>query len=186
MGILNMEEYIRRLESGNPVTIEELENELKVLIKGMIEAATQGEITSHLGYEKNDKSNNGNYRNGYSKKHLKSKYGEIEVNIPRDRNSTFEPKIVKKRQRLLDGTEDLILSLYAKGMSVKDIQNHLDDLYGYELSTETISNITEKILEKAIEWQNRPLEAIYPIIFMDATVLKIRIERVIKNVACYI
>ena len=186
MGILNIEEYKKRLESGNPVTIEELENELKVLIKEMIEIATQEELTSHLGYEKNKKSDIENYRNGYSKKNLKSKYGEIEVNIPRDRNSTFEPKLVKKRQRLLDGTEDLILSLYAKGMSVKDIQHHLDDLYGYELSTETISNITEKILEKAIEWQNRPLEPIYPIIFMDATVLKIKVDRVIKNTACYI
>ena len=186
MGILNIEEYKRRLESGNPVTIEELENELKVLIKEMIEAATQGELTSHLGYEKNKKSDIENYRNGYNKKTLKSKYGEIEVDIPRDRNSTFEPKLVKKRQRLLDGTEDLILSLYSKGMSVKDIQHHLDDLYGYELSTETISNITERILEKAIEWQNRPLEPIYPIIFMDATVLKIKIERAVKNTACYI
>ena len=152
MGILNLEEYKRRLESGNPVTIEELENELKILIKEMIEAATQEELTSHLGYEKNEKSDTDNDRNGYSKKSLKSKYGEIEVNIPRDWNSTFEPKLVKKRQRLLDGTEDLILSLYAKGMSVKEIQHHLDDLYGYELSTETISNITEKILDKAIEW----------------------------------
>ena len=140
MGILNLEEYKRRLESGNPVTIQELENELKTLIKEMIETATQGELTTHLGYEKNEKSDTDNYRNGYSKKSLKSKYGEIEVNIPRDRNSTFEPRLVKKRQRLLDGTEDLILSLYAKGMSVKEIQHHLDDLYGYELSTETISN----------------------------------------------
>jgi len=186
MGILNIEEYKKRLKSGNPVTIEELENELKVLIKEMIETATQEELTSHLGYEKNKKSDIDNYRNGYNKKNLKSKYGEIEVNIPRDRNSTFEPKLVKKRQRLLDGTEDLILSLYAKGMSVKDIQHHLDDLYGYELSTETISNITDRILEKATEWQNRPLEPIYPIIFMDATVLKIKVDRVIKNTACYI
>lgn len=130
MGILNMDEYIRRLNSDNPVTIEELENELKVLIKKMIEAATEGELTSHLGYEKNQKlgndiddanntnstnnsnssnntnssnlsNNKKNYRNGYNKKNLKSKYGEIEVSIPRDRNSTFEPKLVRKRQRLL-------------------------------------------------------------------------------------
>ena len=189
----------------------------------MIEAATEGELTSHLGYEKNQKSGNNidnansansannsnigdnsngsvsgndntnlsnnkkrNYRNGYNKKNLKSKYGEIEVSIPRDRNSTFEPKLVRKRQRLLDGTEDLILSLYAKGLSIQDIQHHLDDLYGYELSSETISNITDKILEEANEWQNRPLQPIYPIIFMDATVLKIKIERTIKNTACYI
>ena len=99
MGILNIEEYKKRLESGNPVTIEELENELKALIKEMIEIATQEELTSHLGYEKNKKSDIENYRNGYSKKNLKSKYGEIEVNIPRDRNSTFEPKLVKKKTK---------------------------------------------------------------------------------------
>ncbi len=148
MEILNLEEYKRRLELGNPVTIEELENELKVLIKEMIEAATQGDLTAHLGYEKNEKSDTDNYRNGYSKKNLKSKYGEIEVNIPRDRNSMFEPKLVKKRQRLLDGTEDLILSLYVKGMNVKEIQHYLDDLYVYELSIETISNITRGYWKK--------------------------------------
>ena len=148
MEILNLEEYKRRLELGNPVTIEELENELKVLIKEMIEAATQGDLTAHLGYEKNEKSDTDNYRNGYSKKNLKSKYGEIEVNIPRDRNSMFEPKLVKKRQRLLDGTEDLILSLYVKGMNVKEIQHYLDYLYVYELSIETISNITRGYWKK--------------------------------------
>ena len=97
-----------------------------------------------------------------------------------------EPQLVKKRERLLKGSEDLILSLYTKGMSVRDIQNHLDDLYGYQLSEQTISNITEAIMDKAKEWQSRPLEAIYPIIFMDATVLKIRVDRVVKNVVAYI
>lgn len=97
-----------------------------------------------------------------------------------------EPQLVKKRERLLKGSEDLILSLYTKGMSVRDIQNHLDDLYGYQLSEQTISNITEAIMDKAKEWQSRPLEAIYPIIFMDATVLKIRVDRVVKNIAAYI
>ena len=116
----------------------------------------------------------------------KTKYGEIDVSIPRDRDGTFEPKLVPKRERLLKGSEDLILSLYAKGMSVRDIQHHLDDLYGYELSEQTISNITSAILEKPKEWQNRPLESIYPIIFMDPTVLKIRVDRVVKNVAAYI
>ena len=93
----------------------------------------------------------------------------------------YEPKLIKKRQTLIEGTEDLILSLYTKGMSVRDIQHHLDDLYGYELSEQTISNITDAIIDKAKEWQSRPLEAIYPIIFMDATVLKIRVDRVVKN-----
>ena len=98
----------------------------------------------------------------------------------------FYTQLVKKREILLDGSEDLILSLYTKGMSVRDIQLHLDDLYGYELSTQTISNITEKVVEKANEWQSRPLDEIYPIIFMDATVLKIRVDRVVKNIAAYI
>jgi transposase-like protein len=93
---------------------------------------------------------------------------------------------VQKREIILDGSEDLILSLYTKGMSVRDIQNHLDDLYGYELSTTTISNITERIMVKVDEWQNRPLEAIYPIIFMDATMLKIKIDGLVKNIAIYI
>ena len=117
---------------------------------------------------------------------MRSKYGEFEVNLPRDRDGTFQPQLVKKRQTLIEGTEDLILSLYTKGMSVRDIQHHLDDLYGYELSEQTISNITQAIIDNAKEWQSRPLESIYPIIFMDATVLKIRVDRVVKNIACYI
>jgi len=141
MGILNLEEYKRRVESGNPVTIEELENELKVLIKKMIEVATQGELTIYLGYEKNKKSDTNNYRNGYNKKSLKSKLrGNRSKYSKRQKFNVCyhfvaglslrldEPKLVKKRQRLLDETEDLILSLYAKGMSVKEIQHHLDDL----------------------------------------------------------
>jgi len=159
---------------------------LKIYEKVVIQTASQEELTSHLGYEKHQESNNSNYRNGYNEKTIKSKYGNIDVEIPRDRESTFEPQLVKKREILLNGSEDLIISLYSKGMSVRDIQLHLDDLYGYELSTQTISNITEKVIEKANEWQNRPLEQIYPIIFMDATVLKIRIDRVVKNIAAYI
>ena len=106
-------------------------------------------MTSHLGYDKHQESSNPNYRNGTNKKTLKSKYGEVDVSIPRDRDGTFEPQLVKKRERLLKGSEDLILSLYTKGMSVRDIQNHLDDLYGYQLSEQTISNITEAIMGKA-------------------------------------
>lgn len=151
-----------------------------------MQTALQGELTSHLGYDKHQESDIKNYRNGYNAKTIKSKYGNIDVSIPRDRDSSFEPQLVKKREVLLDGSEDLILSLYTKGMSVRDIQHHLDDLYGYELSEQTISNITSKVIEKANEWQSRPLDAIYPIIFMDATVLKIRVDRVVKNIAAYI
>jgi len=147
-----------------------------------VQTASQEELTSHIGYDKHQESNSSNSRNGYNDKTINSKYGQFDVSIPRDRDSSFEPQLVKKREIYLDGTEDLILSLYTKGMSVRDIQLH----HGYELSTQTISNITEKIMEKANEWQNRPLDKIYPIIFMDATVLKIRVNRVVKNIAAYI
>ena len=161
-------------------------NEFKAILKEVIQTASQEELTSHLGYDKHQSSDNSNSRNGYNDKTINSKYGQFDVSIPRDREASFEPQLVKKREVLLDGSEDLILSLYTKGMSVRDIQHHLDDLYGYELSTETISNITSKVIEKANEWQSRPLEPMYPIIFMDATVLKIRVDRVVKNIAAYI
>ena len=186
MNILNKEELKRQIQEGKEISLDGILEEFKNLLRESIQTASEVEMTSHLGYDKHQESPNPNYRNGTNKKTLKSKYGEVDVSIPRDRDGTFEPQLVKKRERLLKGSEDLILSLYTKGMSVRDIQNHLDDLYGYQLSEQTISNITEAIMEKAKEWQSRPLEAIYPIIFMDATVLKIRVDRVVKNVAAYI
>lgn len=186
MRYINKKEIAKAIKEGREINIDEVLDEFKELLKEVYQTATEVELTEHLGYEKYHTSDNPNYRNGHNQKTLKSKYGDIEVKIPRDRESTFEPKLVKKRETLIKGAEDLILSLYAKGMSIRDIQHHLDDLYGYELSTQTISNITEAIMEKAKEWQNRPLEVIYPIIFMDATVLKIRVDRVVKNIAAYI
>jgi len=186
MSIINKEELIKQIKEGNGINIEDILDEFKGMLKEVYQTATEVELTDHLGYKKHNKSNNPNYRNGYNKKTLRSKYGEIDVSIPRDRDGSFEPQLVKKRQTLIDGTEDLILSLYTKGMSVRDIQHHLDDLYGYELSEQTISNITDAIIDKAKEWQSRPLEAIYPIIFMDATVLKVRVDRIVKNITAYI
>jgi transposase-like protein len=186
MSLLNTEELKRQIKEGTFTSLDDITNEFKAILKEVIQTASEEELTSHLGYDKHQTSNNSNSRNGYNDKTINSKYGQFDISIPRDRESTFEPQLVKKREVLLDGSEDLILSLYTKGMSVRDIQHHLDDLYGYELSTETISNITAKIIEKANEWQSRPLELIYPIIFMDATVLKIRVDRVVKNIAAYI
>ena len=186
MNLLNTEELKKQIANGTFTGLDDITNEFKNILKEVIQTASQEELTSHLGYDKHQESNNTNNRNGYNEKTIKSKYGNIDVSIPRDRESSFEPQLVKKREILLDGSEDMIISLYTKGMSVRDIQLHLDDLYGYELSTTTISNITEKIIEKANEWQSRPLDAIYPIIFMDATVLKIRVDRVVKNIAAYI
>jgi transposase-like protein len=186
MSILNKEELRKQIKEGKGINIEDILNEFKGMLKEVYQTATEVELTDHLGYDKHNKSDNSNYRNGHSKKTLRSKYGEIDVSIPRDREGSFEPQLVKKRQTLIEGTEDLILSLYTKGMSVRDIQYHLDNLYGYELSEQTISNITDAIIDKAKEWQSRPLDEIYPIIFMDATVLKIRVDRVVKNIAAYI
>ena len=186
MNILNKEELKRQIQEGKEISLDGILEEFKNLLRESIQTASEVEMTSHLGYDKHQESPNPNYRNGTNKKTLKSKYGEVDVSIPRDRDGTFEPQLVKKRERLLKGSEDLILSLYTKGMSVRDIQNHLDDLYGNQLSEQTISNITSAIIDKAKEWQSRPLEAIYPIIFMDATVLKIRVDRIVKNVAAYI
>ena len=186
MNILNKEELRRQIREGKEISLDGILEEFKSLLRESLQAASEEELTSHLGYEKHQESENTNYRNGHSKKSLKTKYGQIDVAIPRDREGTFEPKLVPKRERILKGSEELILSLYAKGMSVADISTHLDDLYGYQLSEQTISNITEAIMDKAKDWQNRPLEAIYPIVFMDATVLKIRVDRVVKNIAAYI
>ena len=186
MNLLNTEELQRQIRNGTFTGLDDITKEFKNILKEVIQTASQEELTEHLGYERNQESDNSNYRNGYNEKTIKSKYGTVDVAIPRDRDATFEPKLVPKREIILNGSEDLIISLYSKGMSVRDIQLHLDDLYGYELSEQTISNITEKVIEKANEWQNRPLESIYPIIFMDATVLKIRVDRVVKNIACYI
>ena len=186
MSLLNTEELKRQIKEGTFTSLDDITNEFKAILKEVIQTASQEELTSHLGYDKHQTSDSSNSRNGYNDKTINSKYGQFDISIPRDRESTFEPQLVKKREVLLDGSEDLILSLYTKGMSVRDIQHHLDDLYGYELSTETISNITSKVIEKANEWQSRPLEPMYPIIFMDATVLKIRVDRVVKNIAAYI
>ena len=186
MEILNKEELRRQIKEGKEISLDGILDEFKSLLRESIQTASEVEMDEHLGYEKHQTSDNPNYRNGTNKKTLKSKYGDVDVAIPRDRDGSFEPQLVKKRETLLNGSEDLILSLYTKGMSVRDIQHHLDDLYGYQLSEQTISNITSAIIEKAKEWQNRPLEPIYPIIFMDATVLKIRVDRVVKNIAAYI
>ena len=154
--MINHDELKRQLASGEITSLDDITAEFKNIIKEVIQTASQEELTSHLGYDKHNESDIPNYSNGYNEKTIKSKYGQFDVSIPRDRDSSFEPQLVKKREVLLDGSEDLILSLYTKGMSVKDIQLHLDDLYGYELSTQTISNITEKTMEKATEWQNHP------------------------------
>jgi putative transposase len=147
-----------------------------------------GELTEHLGYEKHDPAGrgSGNSRNGTTAKTLRGKSGEIQVDVPRDRNGTFEPQIVKKHQTRFDGFDDKILSMYARGMTTRDIQGHLEEIYGVEVSPTLISNVTDAVVEEVKAWQNRPLDAVYPILYLDALHVKIRDAGHVQNRAIYV
>lgn len=149
---------------------------LQQLTKRVVEAALDGEITDHLGYDKGDPAgkNGQNSRNGSRGKTVLTEVGPIDISVPRDRDGTFEPQIIKKRQRRLTGVEDMVISLSAKGLTTGEIQAHLAEVYGAEVSRQTISTITDKVLDAMAEWQNRPLDPVYPVIFLDAVHVKIR------------
>lgn len=146
------------------------------LIGSMLEQLLQNEMDEHLGYEKHSSlgDRSGNSRNGLTKKTLKSNYGPVEIEIPRDRNSEFEPIIVKKHQRSISSFDDKIISMYSKGMSTRDIQSHIQELYGIELSPTHISHITDQVMGLVMEWQSRPLQAVYPVVFFDAIHFKVK------------
>lgn len=149
---------------------------LQQLTKRVIEAALDGEITDHLGYEKHDPAgkDGGNSRNGSRAKTVLTDVGPVEITVPRDRDGSFEPQIVRKRQRRLTGVEDMVLSLSAKGLTTGEISAHLAEVYGAEVSRQTISTITDKVMDGMAEWQNRPLDRVYPVVFLDAINVKIR------------
>lgn len=160
----------------------------KQLKKALIERALGAELTEHLGYEKGDPGGRGtgNNRNGTSSKTILTEDGEIEIAVPRDRAGSFEPQLIAKGQTRFDGFDDKILSLYARGMTVREIQGHLAELYGTEVSPDLISRVTDAVLEEVREWQSRPLDAVYPIVFFDAMRVKIRDEGLVKNKAVYV
>jgi transposase-like protein len=149
---------------------------LQQLTKRVIEAALDGEITDHLGYDKGDPAGNngGNSRNGTRAKTVLTEVGPVEIGVPRDRDGSFQPQIVRKRQRRLSGVEDMVISLSAKGLTTGEIAAHLAAVYGADVSRQTISTITDKVIDGMTEWQNRPLDAVYPVIFLDAIHVKIR------------
>jgi putative transposase len=161
---------------------------LKQLTKALVERAMQAELTHHLGYSKNDPAGrgSGNTRNGASTKTLKGNFGEAVIEVPRDRNGTFEPKIVGKHERRFSGFDDKILSLYARGMTTREIQGHLQEIYGVEVSPSLISEVTDAVLEEVKGWQTRPLEPLYPILFLDALIVKMRHEGKVENRAVYV
>ena len=176
------EEFLKKFK-----TREEFDDFFSSLYKRGVETMLQGELESHLGYKKNAlRPSKENARNGYTSKRLKSEHGEVQINVPRDRTGDFEPQLVPKRSGITQGIENLVISLYAKGMSNSDIEDELREIYGFNLSTSTISLVTDKISADIIAWQNRPLENTYLVVWMDAVVFKVRDNSRVINKAIYL
>lgn len=171
----------------NCESLSDVQNLLKELFKGTIEGMLESEMDEHLGYDKHSSEGigSGNSRNGYNKKTMQSEYGEIPINVPRDRNGEFSPKVIGKYKTKTNDIENRIISMYAKGMSNRDIEDHLKDIYGVEASASLISRITDKILPAVMEWQSRPLDTIYPIVFLDGIIFKVRKDSRIINKCIY-
>ena len=167
-------------------TQEELSRMLKELHSASLEAMLQGEMDNHLGYSKHQQSSSTNARNGTSSKHVKTEFGKSQIQVPRDRDSSFEPIVLPKHQSTATPIENIIISLYAKGMSVADIEDELQEIYGYKLSTSAISLITDKVNQRVLDWQNRPLEPVYCVVWMDGIVFKVRQSGKVVNKTIYL
>lgn len=176
------------IDQYQPTNAEEMQDALKDIFGPMFEAMLQGEMDAHLGYVPNDhgSKDTANRRNGYGHKSLKTTYGDVEIAVPRDRDSTFEPQAVPKRTKDVSGIEGKVLSMYARGMSERDIADTIEDIYGFDISHETISNITDRVVETAEEWQNRPLRKFYTFLFVDCLYVSIRKETETKSCAVYV
>lgn len=175
------DDFLKQFKSG-----DELNSFLKELQKRGIEKMLEGELDGHLGYNKNEKSDNQNARNGYSEKKVRTTLGQSSIHVPRDRDASFNPMIVPKRGNMVDGLENIIVSFYAKGMSNSDIEEQIRELYGFDVSTSTISRITDAVTNDIIAWQNRPLETVYLIVWMDGIVFKVRENSKVINKTVYI
>lgn len=187
MGLWSKEQLRAFIKENKLVTAQDAQNALKDLFAETIQEMLEAEMDTHLGYEKHDiqQKKTSNTRNGKSRKIITSEYGEQEIRVPRDRQSEFEPVVVKKHQGNVTGIEDQITALYAKGVSTRDIQDHLQQLYGIEVSPTLISNVTNKIMPMVKEWQNRPLQSVYAVVFMDAIHFKVKQDGMIVNKAAY-
>jgi len=161
---------------------------LQQLTKALVERALNGELTHHFGYEKHDPSgdNSGNSRNGTTPKTVRGKRGQVQIEAPRDRNSEFEPQLIKKNQTRFDGLDDKIISLYSRGMTQRAIQGHLEEIYGVEVSPSLISTVTDAVLEEVRTWQSRPLDSVYPVLYLDALQVKVKTQGRVTNKAIYL
>ena len=165
---------------------DDIQEALKDLLGGTIKSMMESEMTEHLGYEKSERSDSDNYRNGTKKKILRSKYGEFEIDVPKDRNSTFEPQIVKNHQKDISGIDEKIISMYSKGLSTRQISEQIEDIYGFECTESFISDVTDKVLKDVEEWQTRPLDAVYPVLYIDAVHFSVREDNITKKLAAYV
>ena len=175
------------LLSRECTSIQDVHDLLKELFKGTLEEMLEAEMDDHLGYDKNDNAGDGsgNSRNGYGEKTIQTELGKTRLRIPRDRNGEFEPRLIRKHQTKSEELESQIIAMYAKGMSTRDIEDHLRDIYGVDASPALISKITDKVLPQLVEWQSRPLDAVYPIVFLDGVVFKVRKDSKIVNKCAY-
>lgn len=174
------------LEEYDIETAEDIQDALKDLLGGTIKEMMEAEMDNHLGYSKSERSDSDDYRNGYKSKRVNSSYGSMEIDVPQDRKSTFEPQVVKKHQKDISDIDQKIISMYAKGMTTRQISETIDDIYGFEASEGFISDVTDKILPQIEDWKNRPLDAVYPILYIDAIHYSVRDNGVIRKLAAYV
>ena len=174
------------LEEYDIETADDIQEALKDLLGGTIKSMLESEMDEHLGYKNYERNENNNYRNGTKKKTLRSNYGEFEIDVPQDRQSSFEPEVVKKRQKDISNIDQKIISMYAKGMTTRQIAEQMEEIYGFECSESFISNVTDKIIAEIEDWQKRPLDEIYPIVFIDAVHFSVREDNRIKKLAAYV
>jgi len=167
-------------------TADDIQEALKDLLGGTIKSMMEAEMDEHLGYESYERSDNDNYRNGTKKKRVRSNYGEFEIDVPQDRKSSYEPKVIKKRQKDISGIDEKIISMYARGLTTRQISEQIEEIYGFECSERFISDVTDKVLQDILDWQNRPLDNIYPILFIDAVHFSVRDDNIIRKLAAYV
>ena len=186
-GAQNARKELAKILGRECKTTQDIHNALKELFKDVLQQTLEAEMDQHLGYRKHSSEgdNSGNSRNGYSTKTLKTRMGEAEIAVPRDRNADFEPQIIPKYERNASEIEDQIVAMYAKGLSTRDIEDHLKGIYGIEVSAGLVSRVTDRIMPLIVEWQSRPLEKVYPIVFLDAIHFKVKKEGRIVNKAAY-